>query len=170
VQLNDLYLVSQIVAAFAVVLSLVGLVLSIRQNTRAQKTLSIQSLTSAIAAINVPAMESPQLGLALLSTTAEWNAATREQRVVSHYFLFTFFKLCEQAWEQYRSGVLGSGQWAGWEGSMLRLFHSPGVVGGWWPMRSASYSPDFRAYLAGTVAPAVTNDQSLQVLFNGAAE
>ena len=52
--LNDAYLVSQIIASVAVILSLIAVIISIRQNTRAQRTASVQSLTAAIAAINVP--------------------------------------------------------------------------------------------------------------------
>lgn len=167
--LNDAYLLSQIVAALAVVLSLIGLMLSIWQNTRAQKTLSVQSLTAAITSINVPAMESPQLGLALLVATEDWGAATRDQRIISHYFLFSYFKLCEQAWDQHRSGVLDGGQWSGWEASLLRYYHSPGVAAGWWPNRSESYSQEFREYLASTPKPVVAAHQSLRALFDGAS-
>lgn len=165
--LNDAYLVSQIVAAGAVVLTLIVLIVTIRQNTRAQRVLAVQSITSAIAAINVPAMESPQLGSALAATTRDWASATREERILSHYFLFTFFKLLEQAWYQHQAGALDAGTWAGWENSLLRFFHSPGVATGWWPGRRWAYSPAFRDYLEATGPPPVSGD-ALYRLFDGA--
>ena len=53
---------SQVIAGFAVLASLLFVGVQIRQNTRSQKVVAVNSLTAAIAAINVPAMESPALG------------------------------------------------------------------------------------------------------------
>ena len=167
--LNDAYLVSQIVAAVAVILTLIGLIISIRQNTRAQKTLSVQSITAAIAAINVPAMDSPALGLALAAATRNWSAATREERILSHYFLITFFKLLEQAWYQNKTGGLDAGVWAGWESSLLRFYWSPGVQNGWWPSRRWAYSPAFQQFLEESHAPPMTAANSVYDLFEGGA-
>ena len=49
---------AEIVNALAVTATLVVLVVSIRQNTKTQKVLAVESLAAAITAINVPAMES----------------------------------------------------------------------------------------------------------------
>ncbi|GGB78772.1 MULTISPECIES: hypothetical protein [Henriciella] len=151
--LNEVYLVSQIVAAAAVIPSLIALIISVRQNTRAQKTASVQSITSAIAAINIPGSESPALGDALQVATRDWEEASRDQRILAHYFLFSFFKLCEQAWYQHESGALDESQWAGWENSILRFYHSPGVKEGWWPHRRGAYSPAFQEFLALSTPP-----------------
>ena len=70
--LETIYTVSQIIAAIAVILSLVPLVISIRQNTKAQLTASVEGLTAAITAINVPAMQSPELGDALSRVREDW--------------------------------------------------------------------------------------------------
>ena len=62
---------AEIVSALAVTLTLIALILSIRQNTRSQKALVVDSLAAAITSINVPAMESPVLGSALSKATAD---------------------------------------------------------------------------------------------------
>lgn len=167
--LNDAYLVSQIAAAVAVFFTLIGLIVSIRQNTQAQRVLAVQSITAAIAAINVPAMESPALGSALAATTRNWRSASRDERILSHYFLFTFFKLLEQAWYQHRAGALDDGVWVGWEISLLRFFHSPGVAEGWWPGRRWAYSPAFQQFLEESPPPALSADAALYDLFEGDA-
>lgn len=167
--LNEVYLVAQIVAAVAVTLTLIGLIISIRQNTRAQKTLSVQSITAAIAAINVPAMESPALGRALAAATRNWSAATRDERILSHYFLFTLFKLLEQAWYQNKTGGLDEGVWAGWESSLLRFYWSPGIQNDWWPSRRWAYSPAFQQFLEASHAPSMTAANSIYDLFEGGA-
>lgn len=144
---------SQVVGALAVLASLIFVGLQIRQNTHSQKIVAVSSLAAAIAAINVPAMQSPALGEALAKATRDWKSATREQRVLTHFFLFSYFKLCENAWYQHSRGSLDATQWAGWE-TMLRVFyHSPGVQAVWWPRRRRAYSPEFQSYLAATLPP-----------------
>ena len=142
-----------IVSSVAVTLTLVVLILSIRQNTKSQKVLAVQSLTAAIAAINVPAMESPELGDALAASTRDWNSASRNQRILAHFFLFTYFKLSETAWYQQKAGVLDEGLFTGWEAMMRLFYHSPGVRDGWWPSRGHAYSPEFRQFLAASEPP-----------------
>jgi hypothetical protein len=155
---------SQIVGALAVLGSLLFVGLQIRQNTHSQKIVAVDSLAAAIAAINVPAMESPAMGEALSSAMHDWFSATREQRIVAHYFLFSYFKLSENAWYQQKAKVLDSEQWSGWETMTRAYFHSPGVRGTWWPRRRQAYSPEFQAFLEGTTAP--TDFGSLNELFD----
>ena len=57
--LSDFASLAEVVNAAAVILTLAFLIVSIRQNTKAQRALAVQSITSAIAAINLPAMETP---------------------------------------------------------------------------------------------------------------
>jgi hypothetical protein len=152
--LSDLSIAADIVNAAVVTLTFIVLVISIRQNTQSQKLVAVQSLTSAITAINVPAMESPAMGMALAAASSNWASATREQRIVAHYFLFCYFKLAEQAWEQHKARVLDDAQWAGWENGARMFYHAPGVHQGWWPHRRVAYSKGFQAYLEATAPSA----------------
>jgi hypothetical protein len=88
---------AQIVSASAVTLTLLAVIMTIRQNTKSQKALAVDSLAAAITSINVPAMESHILGSALSKATADWGSASREERIIAHYFLFSFFRLLENA-------------------------------------------------------------------------
>src|SRR6185503_20617565 len=138
---------AQIVSALAVLLTLVALSISIRQNTRSQKALVVDSLAAAITSINVPAMESPVLGSALSKATADWSSASREERMLAHFFLFSFFKLLENAWYQQKAGILDQAQWVGWETMLRKYYHAEGVQRAWWPARKNSYSPEFQKFL-----------------------
>lgn len=82
-----------------------------------------------------------------------WNSATADQRIIAHFFLFSFFKLSESAWYQRRNDVLDEQQWIGWETMIRAWYHSDGVKSGWWPHRRNAYSPEFQAHLAGTDKP-----------------
>lgn len=145
--------VAEIVSALAVTFTLVVLIISIRQNTRSQKALVVDSLAAAITSINVPAMESPTLGSALSKVTVDWSSANREERIIAHYFLFSLFKLLENAWYQQKAGILDQVHWLGWEALLRKYYHSEGVRRVWWPSRRHAYSPDFQKYLAGTRPP-----------------
>ena len=151
--LQTLVAVAEIVSALVVALTLIALIVSIRQSTKSQKALVVDSLAAAITSINVPAMESPALGSALAKATADWRSATREEQIVAHYFLFSLFKLLENAWYQQKTGVLDQAQWLGWEKLLRKYYHSDGVRRVWWPARQHGYSPEFQTYLSGTKPP-----------------
>jgi hypothetical protein len=151
--LQVLVALAEIVSALAVVLTLVVLIISIRQNTKSQKALVVDSLAAAITSINVPAMESPALGSALSKATADWSSATREERIIAHYFLFSLFKLLENAWYQQKTGVLDRAHWLGWESLLRKYYHAEGVRRVWWPSRKHAYSPEFQNFLAETKPP-----------------
>ena len=151
--LETLYLVAQIFGSFSVVISIVGLIVTIRNQTKFQKAVLVDSLAAAITSINVPCTSSPVLGMALSKAVTNWESATREERVMANFFLFSFFKLLENAWYQQRSRVLDHAQWVGWDMMLRKYFHSDGVQKVWWPHRRHSYSPEFQAYLARTTPP-----------------
>jgi len=144
---------AQIVGSFTVVISIAGLIITIRQASKFQKAVVVDSLAAAITSINIPCTESPELGNALAKAVADWKSATREQRIMANFFLFSFFKLLENAWYQQRSQILDPAQWIGWDMMLRKYFHSPGVRQVWWPNRRHSYSPDFQSYLDHTTPP-----------------
>lgn len=148
-----MYLVAQTFGSFSVVISIVGLILTIRNATKFQKAVVVDSLAAAITSINIPCTESPALGIALSRAVTNWESASRDERVMANFFLFSFFKLLENAWYQQRSNVLDQAQWVGWDMMLRKYFHSEGVQKVWWPHRRHSYSPDFQDYLAQTTPP-----------------
>ena len=151
--LQEFVAFAEIVSGLGVMLTLIVLIISIRQNTRSQKALVVDSLAAAIASINVPAMESHALGSAISIATADWSSATREERIVAHYFLFSLFKLLENAWYQQKAGILDKAQWLGWETMLRKYYHADGVRRVWWPGRKNAYSPEFQKFLSGTKPP-----------------
>jgi hypothetical protein len=144
---------AEIISALAVTLTLIAVIVSVRQNTRSQKALAVESLAAAITAINLPGMESPALGSALAKAMADWKSASREERMIAHFFLFSFFKLLENAWYQKNAGTLDQAQWVGWEMMLRKYYHSDGVQQSWWPARKNGYSPEFQKFLSETKPP-----------------
>jgi hypothetical protein len=151
--LQTIVSLAEIISALAVTLTLIAVIISLRQNTKSQKALAVESLAAAITAINVPGMQSPALGAALAKATADWNLASREERMIVHFFLFSFFKLLENAWYQQKAGILDHAQWVGWETMLRKYYHAEGVQRAWWPARRNSYSPEFQKFLSETKPP-----------------
>src|SRR4029077_14397091 len=145
---------AEIVSALAVTLTLIALIISIRQNTRSQKALVVDSLAAAIASINVPAMESAALGCGISKASANWGSASREERIMAHYFLFSFFELSENAWYQQKAGILEKPLWLGCDDLLRKYYHSDGVRLAWWPGRQHAYSPEFQKFLSQAKPPA----------------
>jgi hypothetical protein len=156
--------IADVVGALSVALTLPVLVVSVRQNTQSQKALAVESLAAAIAAINVPAIQSAQVGAAVANASADWGAASREDRIIAHYFLFSLFKLNENAWFQQKAKILDRAQWLGWETVIRRYYHSKGVREVWWPNRRHAYAQDYQDFLAATTPP--ENIGSLSDLFD----
>jgi hypothetical protein len=151
--LQTIVSLAEIMSALAVTLTLIAVIISLRQNTKSQKALAVESLAAAITAINVPGMESPALGAALAKATADWSSASREERMIAHFFLFSFFKLLENAWYQRKAGILDEAQWIGWETMLRKYYHADGVQRAWWPARKNGYSPEFQKFLSETNPP-----------------
>ena len=138
---------AQIVSASAVTLTLLAVIMTIRQNTRSQKAVAVDSLAAAITSINVPAMKSHILGSALSKATADWGSANREERIIAHFFLFSFFKLLENAWYQRKAGILDQAQWVGWEMMLRKYYHADGVQGGGGRRARTVTRQDFKGFL-----------------------
>ena len=151
--LQTIVSLAEIISALAVTLTLIAVMVSLQQNTKSQKALAVESLAAAITAINVPGMESPALGAALAKATADWNSASPEERMVAHFFLFSFFKLLENAWYQQKAGILDQAQWIGWETMLRKYYRADGVQRSWWPARKNGYSPEFQKFLSKTKPP-----------------
>jgi hypothetical protein len=151
--LQTIVSLAEIISALAVTLTLIAVIVSLRQNTKSQKALAVESLAAAITAINVPGMESPALGSALAKAMADWSSASRDERMIAHFFLFSFFKLLENAWYQQKAGILDQAQWIGWETMLRKYYHAEGVQQAWWPARKNGYSPEFQKFLSETKPP-----------------
>jgi len=146
VNLETVNAVAQLIAATGVIVSLFYLAAQIRQNTKSQRSVVVDSLTSSLINLLGPQASDPKLTRAFASATEDWHGASEEDRIRAIAVLFALFKLFENAWFQQRQGTLDLQQWEGWKLYMLAYFHRPGVRT-WWAMRRATFAPGFRAYL-----------------------
>ena len=147
--LETLSSVAQLVAAIGVVASLFYLAVQIRQNTRSQRSVVVDSLTSSLIALLGPHSPDPNQMRAFASVVEDWHGATEDDRLRAVSMLFTTFKLFENAWFQQRQGTLEREQWESWDLHIRVYYHRPGVQT-WWSDRRGLFSVGFRNYLEAT--------------------
>lgn len=156
--------IAQIVAAIGVIASLFYLAAQIRQNTKSQRSVVVDSLTSSLIALLGPQSYDPTLMRSFAAAVDDWHGATVEDRTRAVATLFITFKLFENAWFQRRQGTLDPEQWEGWELHMRVYYHRPGVKT-WWSDRRSMFAAGFRDYLEGTKP--VTEVSPLSELIRG---
>jgi len=149
VSLETVSALAQIIAAIGVVASLFYLAVQIRQNTRSQRSVVVDSLTSSLIALLGPQAADPSLMRAFASAVEDWHGATEEDRMRAVSLLFISFKLFENAWFQQRQGTLEPEQWEGWDLHMRVYYHRPGVKT-WWADRRPMFGHGFRNYIEAT--------------------
>jgi hypothetical protein len=149
VSLETINSIAQIVAAVGVIASLFYLAIQIRQNTKSQRSVVVDSLTNSLIALLGPQASNPDLVRAFATAIDDWESASEETRLHALPQFFALFKLFENAWFQKRQGTLDPEQWEGWDLYMRMYYHRTGVRS-WWLMRRAAFAPGFRDYLEST--------------------
>ena len=140
---------AQLVAAIGVIASLFYLAAQIRQNTKSQRSVAVDSLTGSLIALLGPQASDPALTRACAAAVEDWRGAAEEDRLRAAAVLLALFKLGENAWFQQRQGTLDREQWQGWDLYIRAYYHRPGVKT-WWSLRRGMFAAGFRAYLEAT--------------------
>jgi hypothetical protein len=148
VNLETISAIAQIVAAIGVIVSLFYLAAQIRQNTKSQRSVVVDSLTSSLIVLLGPQGD-PKVMSSFATAVEDWHGATEEDRMRAISMLFTTFKLFENAWFQKRQGTLQLEQWEGWDLHIRVYYHRPGVQA-WWSDRRKMFAPGFRRYVEAT--------------------
>jgi len=149
VSLETLSAIAQLVAAIGVIASLFYLAAQIRQNTKSQRAVAVDSLTGSLIAMLGPQANDASLTRALSAAVEDWYGATEDDRSRAVACLFAVFKLAENAWFQQRQGTLEREQWQGWDRYIRAYYHRPGVQV-WWSLRRGMFAAGFRDYLEST--------------------
>jgi hypothetical protein len=141
--------IAQLLAGIGVIASLFYLAAQIRQNTRSQRSIVVDSLTQSLINLIGPQASDPDLTRGFASAAEDWYGATEADRLRAVAVLFTTFKLFENAWFQQRQGTLDPEQWEAWDLHIRVYYHRPGVKT-WWTLRQGMFTAGFRQYVEST--------------------
>ena len=148
-KLETLSAIAQLLAAIGVIASLFYLAAQIRQNTRSQRSIVVDSLTQSLINLLGPQASDPDLTRAFVMVTEDWDGATEPDRLRALYLFFTMFKVFENAWFQQRQGTLDAEQWEAWDFHIRAYYHQPGIKA-WWLQRRPMFAAGFRNYVEST--------------------
>ena len=147
--LETINAIAQLIAAIGVIGSLFYLAAQIRQNTRSQRAVVVDSLAHSLIDLLGPQAHDVEFARAFSRVITDWNGASEEDRARTVSVLLAVFKLFENAWFQQRQGTLEPQQWEGWDAYARMYFHMPGVRT-WWQLRRPAFAHGFRNYIEAT--------------------
>jgi hypothetical protein len=127
VSLEAVNVLAQLIAAIGVIVSLFYLAAQIRQNTRSQRSVVVDSLTHSLIDLLGPQAQNPESLRAFSVVIEDWHGSTEHDRVRALPFIFATFKIFENAWFQQRQGTLDRQQWEGRDAYIRIYYHRPGV-------------------------------------------
>ena len=146
--------IAEVVAAVAVVASLVYLALQVRQNTRSVRAATYDAMVRASGDFLLPIIQDASLARAFEQAVARWSdpSIDEERRTRVMYVLTQLFRSWENAFYQHRQGTLEDWLWKAWERVILSYFHQPGIQD-WWQVRRGAYSQPFCEFLETSACP-----------------
>ncbi len=145
--------VGEVLGAVGVIATLIYLSVQIRQNTRATRAQTHESVTENIVSIaNVVAARPEVFASALRASPKEFSALSDGDKVYFFGAIFGMFKYFELMFVQHSQEIIDDDTWNAWSQHILMYFHQPGVQL-WWEARKGAFIPDFREYLDGSTAP-----------------
>ena len=134
--------IAQIVAAVGVIGTLFYLALQVRQNTRSLRRAAYQELLNHVAQINLVAMDRDVAQMMVHARSGAAGLDEVDQLRWGSWF-FSLFRHYQNAYDQYRAGVITHAQWEVIGGRIGGLLSNRGRRESWEAMAPA-FSPAFR--------------------------
>jgi hypothetical protein len=145
--LEEISSIGQLVAAAATVASLVFVGLQIRQNTRATRAASHNSVSDSLNEINRMFAENADLAKIWLAGMADRQALTAEERWRFDSTARAYMHVCETMYIQAGLGTGDKSVLHAEEEGIRLSFASPGMRQ-WWAENPYGFCSEFRAYIA----------------------
>src|SRR5262249_31097407 len=148
VNLETINSIAQIVAAIGVIASLFYLAAQIRQNTKSQRSVVVDSLTSSLITLLEPQAH-PQVMRSFAAAVEDWHGANEEGGRREVPLFSQPSNLSENAGFHGPGGAVDREQGQGGARHIRVYYHRPGVQA-WWADRRAMFAPGFRKYVEAT--------------------
>lgn len=145
--------ISQIVAAAGVISSLIFVGVQIRQNTRATRAASHNSVSDSLNEINRMFAENADLSRIWLAGTADRRALTTEERWRFDAVMRAYFHVCETMFVQAALGAGDRSVMLAEEDGIRRVMAAPGARE-WWAENPYGFCAEFRTYVGKLAKPA----------------
>lgn len=144
--LDQLVAISQAVAAVGVILSLVFLAIQLRQNTRAVRSASIQTLVQSLSDTAQVIVDNEYLVPIMLKASTNPEGLTEEERARLHFCFVMTIRRFEGVYFQRELGLVDPAIIDGFERSHVSLLASKSG-GAWWADKKSIFNSGFVSYI-----------------------
>jgi hypothetical protein len=142
-------LATNIIGTLAVVLTVVYLAVQVRASTKATYSQTYQTAVAALGDMAAIVGESKEKSRMYADGMADPDKLDPDEYLQFAYLGISLFRKYENAYFQYKSGMIDDEFWDGHRDNLLWFFHRPGTQR-WWKERRLGFSKSFRDYLEST--------------------
>jgi len=140
--------IGEAVGAVAVVVSLVYLMIQLRQNTRTIRSATYQSIVATAAACNQTLTQNKELARVMRLGGRDPSQLDADEQVQFSFLGLQFFDIFENLYLQHAHGILEEDYWRSRCRSFFGLFDNPGFRD-LWSKTKHNYSSRFREFVDG---------------------
>ena len=133
----------ELIAAIATLGTLVYLAVQIHQNTASTKISASQSILASLNGVLSIAASTPQAAKVTILGQTDYDNLPEDEQAQFLVWLFSWFRVLEQAYFHYEKGFLDKGIWDGQVEHLKQVTKNP-AVGRWWDARRSYLSVSFR--------------------------
>lgn len=149
--LDIIQIASSVIGSVAVSLTVVYLAVQVRASTKATYSQTYQSAVAALGDMAAIVAESKEKSRMYADGMADPDKLDPDEYIQFAYLGISLFRKYENAYFQYKSGMIDDDFWDGHRDNLLWFFHRPGTQR-WWKERRLGFSRSFREYLESTSA------------------
>ena len=150
--LADLASLGSFVSGVAVAITLIFLVIQMRQNTLAVRAAASQALSSAYAELSNITVTNGDMARIWRLGLSDLGQLNDDERVRFMSYVSTAFRFMESARLQWRRGQLDEEHWRALEGDIKDIVAQPGIKA-YWALRRHWHAEEFRTWLEALPQP-----------------
>lgn len=148
---DTLQAVGAVVGVLAVVLSMVGLAIGMRHNTRAQNSQNYAQALGRLAAMQSRLGADEATAEMFVRGVRDAAALSVLERVRFTWIMYEMFGTFEFMYDQAQAKALPAGLWERWAITTSWWLSYPGIEA-WWAAKPAPFSSEFSAFVAECIA------------------
>jgi hypothetical protein len=143
--------IAELIAAIAVLPTLLYVAVQVRQNTRALKSSTFQELSSSLSSNAEAIVSIPSMVPLLVKLDAQHEPLTAEEKARFHYFMIMVFRRLEAVHIQRSLGSIDPEVIEGFQHSTVSLLVG-GAGAAWWATGKRAFSKEFVDWLDAQLA------------------
>jgi hypothetical protein len=147
VTLEEIFFISQIIAAVGIVGSLIFVGLQVMESAKAVRSATAQAVHDNYAGWYITLADNERALTTSAKGFVDLGALTPAEKAQFVCIFMAFMSHSQNAFHQWRQGHLADELWMGWEALMMNLVNTPGGAA-FWRERSYVFGQDFQDQVA----------------------